>query len=149
MQTIAHDFAQREFESAPPDDFDWSRLFQLQMGYLLLWTAIERYCALSYGPNLDPMEKVRMLGHDPTFIRALTRVSRNERVFDSRDPGDRAILDPQQPSSSAKYYYLVRNNLSHRGKGAWKDGEIIRQSLLELLDIFQIVLQDRLLHSDV
>ena len=118
VQTIVHDFVQREFESASPDDFDWSRFFQLQMGYLLLWTAIEPYYTLSYESNLDTTEKVRMLGHDPTFISALTRVSRNERVFDSRDLGDRAILDPQQLSSSAKYYYLVRNNLSHRGKGA-------------------------------
>jgi len=45
------------------------------------------------------------------------------------------------PSSAVLYYYQVRNNLSHRGKGAWVDGEIIRASLQELKAIFDAVLK--------
>jgi len=50
-------------------------------------------------------------------------------------------LEPHDPSSAVLYYYQVRNNLSHRGKGAWVDGEIIRASLQELKAIFDAVLK--------
>jgi len=46
-------------------------------------------------------------------------------------------LDSGNPKTSAEYYFQVRNNLTHRGKGASKDGEIVRLSLLELLTIVE------------
>jgi hypothetical protein len=77
--------------------------------------------------------------------KALKRtVARRERVYDSRNPRDHADLDPDRPRSSAKYYYYVRSNLSHRGKGAWKDGEIVRRSLLELQEIIRQVLAEQM-----
>jgi hypothetical protein len=145
IQTVrqtAEELAAEPFISAPPDSFDWPRLFRLQMAYLLLWAAIERYAALAYGPNLEPMEKVRQIGADTLFQAALqSMVARTDEVFDSRDPDSRAILDVRRSESSAKYYYQVRSNMSHRGKGAWKDGELARQSLIELLAIFTAMLE--------
>ena len=145
IQTVrqtAEELAAEPFESAPPNSFDWPRFFHLQMAYLLLWSAIERYAALAYGPNLEPMEKVRRIGADTLFQSALRRiVGRTDRVFDSRNPDSRASLDMKRPDSSAKYYYQVRSNMSHRGKGAWKDGELVRQSLIELLAIFTAMLE--------
>ncbi len=136
--------ARKKFASVPPDSFDWPRLFRLQMAYLFLWTIIERYAALRYGPTLGPMQKVTKFGQDPSFRRALKRVvNRTGRVYDSRNPGSRADLDPDRPVASAKYYYYVRSNLSHRGKGAWNDGEIVRRSLLELQEIVRHVLEVR------
>jgi hypothetical protein len=35
---------------------------------------------------------------------------------------------------------MQRIHLSHRGKGAWKDAEIVRESLGELLQILRRVL---------
>jgi gamma-glutamylcyclotransferase (GGCT)/AIG2-like uncharacterized protein YtfP len=143
VRQAAEKHARQEFTSAPPDSFEWPRLFHLQMAYLLLWTIIERYTALSYGPGLKPMERIKCLGEDQVFKSALQRkLARQERIYDSRDPEDSARLDRKDGPSSAKYYYLVRNNLSHRGKGAWKDGEIVRRSLRELLDIFCLVLKE-------
>lgn len=137
--------AREEFASAPPDDFDWPRLFRLQMAYLFLWTIIERYAMLRYGPTLGPMQKVRKFGEDPAFERALKRVvTRRGRVHDSRNPKNHASLDPEHPINSAKYYYYVRSNLSHRGKGAYNDGEIVRCSLLELQEVVGLVLEERL-----
>jgi hypothetical protein len=137
--------AHERFRSAPPDQFDWPRLFRLQMAYLFLWTVIERFAALAYGPTLEPMQKIKRLGEDPTFEHALRRVvTRVERLYDSRNPASHADLDPERGHSSAKYYYIVRSNLSHRGKGAWPDGEIVRKSLLELQEIFRLVLAERM-----
>ncbi|MBV9864254.1 MAG: hypothetical protein JO316_02780 [Abitibacteriaceae bacterium] len=48
---------------------DWSRFFHLQMAYLLLWTAIERYAALCYSPTLEPGEKVKCLGDDRLCLK--------------------------------------------------------------------------------
>ncbi len=136
--------AREEFASAPPDKFDWPRLFRLQMAYLFLWTTIERYAALRYGPALEPMQKVNKFGEDATFGRALKRVvTRTGRIYDSRNPKNHASLDPERPVNSARYYYYVRSNLSHRGKGAWNDGEIVRRSLLELQEIVRHVLEVR------
>ena len=134
-----------EFASVPEQGLDWARLFKLQMAYLFLWTVIERYTALAYGPALNPSARIRCLGEDAAFERALQEVvTRRHEVYDSRNPGGRSVLDPDRPVSTAKYYYAVRSNLSHRGKSAWQDGETTRQSLNELLAVMRTVLQESL-----
>ncbi len=121
--------------------FDWHRFFRLQAAYLLLWSAIERFTALRYGAWRDPMERIKLLGEEPAFADALRAVAPEPRsVFDSRDPDDRADLDADKPSRSVRYYYQVRSNLSHRGKGAIRDGETVRSSLAELLAVFRSIL---------
>lgn len=134
--------ANMPFESAPPDNFDWPRFFRLQMAYLLLWSAIERYTAFLLGPGLDPTARIKEFGRHDVFQAAFkeARVTRTDEVSDSRDPEGSFSLDPVHPCSAVLYYYQVRNNLSHRGKGAWADGEIVRKSLRELKAIFDAVL---------
>jgi hypothetical protein len=130
------------FVSAPPENFDWPRFFRLQMAYLLLWSAIERFSAFAYGPGLSPEHRINALGNDPRFLSALRRhlSSPSQEVSDSRDPGDRLHLDRARLEEAADYFYQVRSNLSHRGKGAYSDGEIVRQSLSTLLAVFKDVL---------
>ncbi len=142
VETTAVHSAQDRFLSAPPDHFDWPRFFRLQMAYLLLWSAIERYSAFAYGPALSPQERIKALGNDPRFLSALRRQfsSLSQEVSDSRDPGQRSYLDTTRPERAVDYFYQVRSNLSHRGKGAWSDGEIVRQSLIDLLRIFKDML---------
>jgi hypothetical protein len=130
-------YGSEPFVSAPPEFFDWERLFTLQMAYLFLWTVIERYCALAYGPPLDPGAKIRALGEDPVFAASVKEVRRRHELVDSRDPSERYRLDPGDAQASAHYYAQVRNNLTHRGKGTWRDGEITRQSLQELVRVVE------------
>ena len=40
-----------------------------------------------------------------------------------------------------QYYYQVRSNITHRGKGVAQDYELLRDSLSELLPIFRKVLE--------
>lgn len=125
----------------PKHGFDWHRFFRLQAAYLLLWSAIERFTALRYGAWRDPMERIKLLGDERAFADALRAVSPAERtVYDSRDPEARAVLSVDDPRRAVRYYYQVRSNLSHRGKGAIRDGETVRQSLEELLIIFRKLL---------
>jgi hypothetical protein len=133
---IAEEDASAPFSSAPPESFEWDRFFMLQMAYLFLWTVIERYAALAYGPNLAPGKKAGKLGEDLLFAELLGAIVRREdTLFDTQDPRNPYHLNATNPTKSAKYYFQVRNNLTHRGKGAYQDAERVRQSLQELLTI--------------
>lgn len=144
IRDIVEISAEIEFKSSHPDYFDWERLFKLQMGYLLLWTAIERFCSLNYGPTLGPEKKIRRLGEDNGFKIALMEiVTREHRIYDCRDPENSYNLSSGNSLQSIKYYRQVRHNLSHRGKATRKDGEIIRLSLIELLKIFESLLKKK------
>jgi hypothetical protein len=142
VKAVADKEGLKEFESAPPDSFDWPRLFRLQMAYLLLWSAIERYTALCFGPDLKPLDRVKLLGEQPLFKESLAQVlQREDKVVDSRDSKHSFRLSAANPLSSCKYFYQVRCNLGHRGKGAWSDGEKVRLALNELLRIFELILK--------
>lgn len=144
VEEIADQYATERFRSAPPDSFEWERLFQIQMAYMFLWTCIERYAALAYGPGLGPNQKIKEFGKDPVFQRALRRTKvREDSVYKSTNPSDRADLKPDDGVKSADYYYYVRSNITHRGKAAYSDGEKVRMSLLELLKIFDAMLDEQ------
>lgn len=142
VDKIAAEHASAPFESAPPESFEWERLFRMQMAYLFLWTVIERYAALAYSPQLEPEAKVAAFGQDPQFKDLLAaNVQRKHRLLDTRDPGSAHRLNSADPRQSAKYYFQVRNNLTHRGKGAWQDAETVRKSLQELRAIVRQMIE--------
>lgn len=58
-------------------------------------------------------------------------------ISDSRDLTAKKSLSPDNPVKSAQYYYQIRNNLIHRGKGAGLEAEVVRNGLNELLQIFE------------
>lgn len=125
--------------------FNWERLFQLQMAYLLLWTIIERYCALAYGIGMKASERKDFISYSEHFHNALEKVvQRKHSVYDVTF-GRRFFLNKYEYTNTIQYYYAVRSNLVHRGKASWEDGEIVRMALVELYDIFAILLQKTLL----
>src|SRR5712664_684686 len=77
VSEIVQEFGGQAFPGSPPHAFDWPRFFRLQMAYLLLWAAIERYTAFAFGPRLEPMVRVDALAALGTFQDAVRgRVSR-------------------------------------------------------------------------
>jgi hypothetical protein len=44
--------------------------------------------------------------------------------YSAKAPEDKLVLDPQHPEHSLKYYYQLRSNITHRGKGVKRDFEI-------------------------
>lgn len=124
-------------------EFDWDLrpMFRLQMAYLLLWSAIERYASLRYHLGDRVVEKVTQLAADPVFAHLLQRhVSRTHRVQRADRPSDQCTLDPSHPAKSLSYYYQIRSNITHRGKAVVRDHETVRESLRELLCIFRHLL---------
>jgi hypothetical protein len=124
-------------------EFDWSLkpLFRLEMAYLLLWSAIERFASFSYHLGGEPWQKVKQLAAEPAFAEALRReVRENRRLYRADRAGVDVTLSPTNPEKSVAYYYQIRSNITHRGKGVVRDHEILWASLSELLCIFRAVL---------
>lgn len=124
--------------------FDWDLrpLFRLQMAYLLLWSSIERYVSLRYHLGDKVTEKVGQLAREAAFGEGLRHhVKKKSQVYRADRPGEREVLDPESPEKAVLYYYQVRSNITHRGKGVGRDYDLLHNSLAELLPIFREVLK--------
>jgi len=120
-------------------DFDSNLkpMFRLQMAYLLLWSSMERYASLRFHLGDRAVDKVMQIADDPQFGQLLRRVvKRTRRVQRADRPTDHYELTPDDPRNSLNYYYQIRSNITHRGKGVVRDHDIVRASLKELLEIF-------------
>jgi hypothetical protein len=112
------------------------------MAYLLLWSAIERFASLRWGFADGPTQRVMNLASEPAFAIALKKHATSGRVVYRADkPGAAAErLDPGDPPRAIRFYYQVRSNITHRGKAAYVELELVRESLSELHQIFHEVL---------
>lgn len=87
-------------ETLEVQTFDWDLkpLFRLQMAYLLLWSAIERYVSLRYHLGDKATEKVGRLASEAAFATGLRDGVREKRtVYRADRPGEREVLDPESP----------------------------------------------------
>ena len=121
--------------------WDLKPLFRLEMAYLLLWSALERFASFSYHLGSEPWQKVKQLATEPAFAETLRReVRESRRLYRADRAGHDVTLSPTDPAKSVEYYYQVRSNITHRGKGVVRDHEILWNSLSELLAIFRGIL---------
>ena len=141
--TVALDVIQKSLDRYSQFEWDLEPFFQLQMAYMLLWTSIERFVSFKYHLGERVTEKVFKLAEDPVFARALhDRVKEERGVYRSDDPSKRAVLNPNKPKKALEYYYQIRSNITHRGKTAIRDHEMLLASLSELFGIFKEVLRN-------
>jgi hypothetical protein len=125
-------------------------MFRLQMAYLLLWSAIERYVSLRYHFGDCVTKKVNRLAREESFIRGLRDyVTNNREVYRADRPEKKEVLDRENPEKALDYYYQVRSNITHRGKGVERDHERVLKSLRELLSIFRSVLKQAQVDAQV
>lgn len=86
--------------------------------------------------------KVSQLALEPAFAASLLQhVKTRREVYRADRPDEKEILDPQSPSKALNYYYQVRSNITHRGKGVVIDHDRVTKSLTELLSMFRDVLK--------
>lgn len=111
--------------------------FKLQMSYLLLWTAIERYCSLKYN---NTSSKINQLSRDDLFKKSLKEHITSKRTVYSAEDLREHTLNSENSYESVRYYYTVRCNVAHRGKALHNDNEIVKKSLKELLKIFKDII---------
>ena len=146
---IVEDAAPKGVPSQPDTPDLWRTFFRLQAAYLLLWSVVERYTALRYGPSMRPTKRVKQLDWDKRFRQAVAAAgAKPGEVVDSRDPQKTYPL-AADGSGAAEYYYAVRSNLSHRGKGAFKDAQLVHKAVTELSSAMKILLELEVQSSQV
>jgi hypothetical protein len=115
------------------------RLLRLQMAYMLLWTAIERFASLRYHLGADVMPKIKRMGQTPAFTDAVKKYVKERRSIVSTIGRDSTVLSPDKPEKAYSYYYQVRSNTVHRGKAIADDADILEKCITELTSIFEEV----------
>ena len=126
-----------------------NNFFTLEMNYMLLWSAIERYSSLKYkfqgkGDNNKDFVK------EDSFQKAFKKyVHRTDIVHNAEKLYPKTLNSPNHRNhincyiNSIQYYYTVRSNVIHRGKMInMEDYNRLKSSLEELLLIFKDVLKD-------
>ena len=123
----------------------WDRFYALQSAYLLLWSAVERFTALAYGPAQPPLERTWRLGDDPRFRECVVAagVAPSPKTADSRDP-TRARRIREDGAGAMFSWDAARHLVAHPGRTAFADGVLLRRSLIDLHDSFRLALLDRL-----
>ena len=123
----------------------WDRFYALQSAYLLLWSAVERFTALAFGPAQPPLERTWRLGDDPRFRACVVAagVTPSAKTADSRDP-TRARRIRDDGAGAMFSWDAARHLVAHPGRTAFADGVLLRRSLIDLHDSFRLALLDRL-----
>ena len=84
------------------------------------------------------------MGEDAAFLKAVADAGAKPGVVvDSRDPGRRHRL-AADGTGAAEYFYQVRSNLSHRGKSAFQDAQLVHKAVTELRRAMRILLDRQL-----
>ena len=135
-----------------PEISNWNYYNDITSKYLLLITFIERlaflYCGESFTIpeekngniyyNERIMKRITTLGNSEQFLHTYANLSgrgllHHIKVYDSRDA--KKSLSTKKPKEAMDAWYQVRSNLQHRGKSAYKDVEIVQDSLVSLANI--------------
>ncbi len=126
------------------EDFDWEEgFFKLQMNYMLLWSAIDRYCKLKYNMGSEHENRLE-LAKENNFIDALRKIddTRAYRPIFSTDDLIRRSFDVSNPKYCINYYYTLRCNIVHRGKTSIRDLRLLKKATADLLEIFEYILDE-------
>lgn len=141
--TVALDLVEEALEENSTFDKDHRATLRLQMAYLLLWTSVERYIALRHSLGDAKVErKIAYLAAEEGFREAVLKIvpESSRRIYRADRPKDSEVLDRNNPKKSLDYYYQVRCNVTHRGKGIVRDHEELVKSLGEMVSIMRDVL---------
>jgi hypothetical protein len=131
----------REFK-LPEWDIELRGSFKIQMNYMFLWTIIERFTFLRYSLGGVPNSRIKSLANNEHFILGLKKYVKKERkIFDTQTL-KHYTLSLNEPKKAIDYYYKVRSNLTHRGKGISKDYYILIDCYKELLNITEFVIKN-------
>lgn len=133
-------FIGNELENINPNDDD--AIFKFQMYYMLLWSAIERYCVLKYDVSKKQGDYLKALSDDELFKEALNFVNpKNRDEIYSANNASYLYFNKNRPNFIVNYYYTIRCNVAHRGKEPQNNFEALEDSLNDLLKIFDYIIK--------
>ena len=132
----------------PKSMFDWKLakpLFKIQMAYLSLFSIFNRYYKLKFNanpkkPNAPPVDvsKLMFKTYKEAGENAYSKSKRGIKRSDSNKYDTFGIED-----SFAEYFYGIRNNAVHKGKGMPDDFEILRAGFLDLYYYLLVMLYEQ------
>lgn len=132
------------YENIVDNYFSWEDgFYKLQMNYMLLWSAIDRYCKLKYNQKNEYCNH-KKLSKEPIFEKALKKYAKEKgkRIIYSTDDLESREFKIKNPLYCMNYYYTLRCNVVHRGKTSNKDVNLLEQAAKELFNIFTYILED-------
>ena len=141
---LIRNYLESEFSSDERDEDEEIRFFNLQMHYMFLWSAIDRYCKLRYNRNTDWVNREELLKED-LFKKALLNlpnVNRHYRQIFTTDDLTERRFNINEPKWCMNYFYTLRCNIVHRLKTNGWDIDLLKQATWDLLDIMEDILNE-------
>lgn len=131
-------------ENLKSNKFSWNMepFFQLQMNYMLLWSAIDRFSSLKYNrPSKNKNNE--KFANEKAFKEGIKRYAENYHmpVYSTEDLKIHKF-NAEDATETIKYYYTFRCNIVHRGKGMPNDYNMLKTATEELLEIFKEILKN-------
>ena len=121
---------------------DIENFYELQMNYMLLWSAIDRYSNLKYNKRKDSWNHER-LAKEKAFKKGIMKFKdENHRPVYSTKDLIMHEFNEDEPEDTLEYYYTLRCNVVHRGKAMTGDYDMLKQATEELLEIFKDILKN-------
>ena len=133
-------FIRNELEEL--NESDECYIFKIPMYYMLLWSAIDRYCALKYDVSNSQRDYLEALSNDEIFLEAMDNVNPKTlpNVHSARN-GRRYYYNTEIPLFIINHYYTTRSNVVHRGKEEENNFKMLIDSLNDLMDIFDYIIK--------
>lgn len=143
VASIARRTALKPFLPSPLSAGEWRRYFELQAGYLLACSVLERVATLELG-RMDPTARIHRFGKLDKVRLAFAYAGvtlPSGSVASAR--GDQRVTPGRNGKDFVRAAYQVRSNLAHRGKGAFAEAELVRLYLLALHNVLRQYLLER------
>lgn len=122
--------------------YDENVIFRIQMYYILLWSAIERYSKLKYDVSNKESDYLYALANDNIYRDAFQIVDpENMDSIHAANNAREYIFDKSNPNYIVNYYYTLRCNVTHRGKELRNNTSPLRRSLKDLVEIFELMIK--------
>ena len=134
-----------KFIESEMKEFDYDdeyAFFKLQMYYMLLWSAIERYAVLKYNVSESQAGYLKELSEDDLFAEALAEVKPEKlgTVYSAKN--GTPLFYTRNPFFKINVYYTLRSNVAHRGKEPENNMDSLEKSLCDLLKIFDYIIKN-------
>lgn len=122
------------------------KFFELQMGYVFLWTIVDRYCSFKYSLSAKNLgDKYRQFAKDKIFYSCYRRIPPEVRVGLISSSTDVTMDESDNRRGAQKLMdnlYTMRNNAVHRGKALDMDFVKLEKGFLNLYSIMHKVFSE-------
>lgn len=116
--------------------------YELQMNYMLLWSAIDRFSGLKYNQEYKT-ENNKRFAKQKAFKEGIKKFKdKPHRPVYSTEDLKIHNFNADKPYQTLKYYYTFRCNVVHRGKSTVGDYSMLETATKELLEIFKDILEN-------